>query len=1001
MLVSILACVLYTTPALSLDPALSIAQYKHTRWTIEDGAPSTIGALAQGRDGYLWIGAAAGVFRFDGVSFEQIAAAGPTPPHGAVSALLAAHDGSIWVGYTKGGLSVVQHGLLHDIPAPPFTDYVISLTQGPDHAIWAVLGRPDMPLLRFDGHAWLQIGENWGLPHQQVTGLLQDREGALWVATEQLLMILRPGSRHFEKVPVTLEGHAALSEDSRGRIWASDNSGSWIVSPRDQSRRHFKTPAFPRAAWARFDHDDNLWGLYFKKGIFRLSAPLSPRRALVGGAPPLDVDVVGSELASSAAGAVFEDREGNIWIGSSRGLDRFRAANVIVQPQLRDAAVFGDVITGVSSGAVYVGEADTIYEILPGGGPMPVISHVGSTEAICEGLNGDVWMFTHERLLRLRDKHLLNTTHPISVANGAIDDCLVDDQGVLWANAGTDGLFRLAGGKWDHPVIPSAGGFRPVQLIPTADHRRLAYLASGAIVEFDGGGHAIREELKPTAGRAMSMAIAGASGLLVGDPSGLGRVWHGSLQTISATRVPWVRQPTGVVQTKSGQTWMIAQAQIIGLVTSELEAAFTDRKARLRPVVLSFSDGLPDIDVRSGVRAAALGGDGRVWFSTLAGTVFVDPAHLVRNTLPPPVSINRLVTPRNSYTDPVYVDLPQGTSKVEIGYAALSLTMPERVRVRYRLEGVDDDWVDPGSRREASYSNLAPGRYRFHVIAANNDGVWNRSGATVGFSIAPTFLQSGWFTLLCTMAGALLLWALYSVRTRQLTARVRDRLGAQLAERERIARELHDTLLQGFQGLVLRFQAIANRLPPDSAMRPPMDEALNHAEAVLTEGRNRVSDLRFAEDGPDLAGAIVAIAGDLGSGSAASITVTAEGRARELDAMVREELLRIAEEAIRNAIQHSKASRIEVTIVYGRQLQLGVRDDGKGLPDDVAAAGQRPRHFGLTGMRERARHAGGLLTIASRPQLGVEVSVAVPGRLAYAPGQSLNARKRNGEESPT
>jgi signal transduction histidine kinase len=389
------------------------------------------------------------------------------------------------------------------------------------------------------------------------------------------------------------------------------------------------------------------------------------------------------------------------------------------------------------------------------------------------------------------------------------------------------------------------------------------------------------------------------------------------------------------------------------------------------------------------VKAAALGGDGRIWFVTVAGMVWIDPAHLTRNRLPPPVAINRLSTPDVAYRDPTEVALPEGTSRVEIGYTALSLSVPERVRFRYRLEGVDENWVDPGTHREASYANLGPGHYRFQVIASNNDGVWNREGAAIEFHIPPTFLQSTWFSLLCGVAALLLLWAVYSFRTRQLTARVRDRLGAQMAERERIARELHDTLLQGFQGLVLRFQAVANRMSPDGPLRTSLDQSLEQAEAVLTEGRRRVSDLRFADEDEDLAEAIIRVAAKPGAGPVMPVTV--EGKVRALRPIVREELLRIAEEAIRNARQHSGATRIEVALVYGRQLQLGVRDDGSGIPAHVIEMQHRPGHFGLAGMRERAERAGGKLTLASRPREGTEVTVVVPGRLAY-----LTSRRRLG-----
>jgi signal transduction histidine kinase len=369
--------------------------------------------------------------------------------------------------------------------------------------------------------------------------------------------------------------------------------------------------------------------------------------------------------------------------------------------------------------------------------------------------------------------------------------------------------------------------------------------------------------------------------------------------------------------------------------------------------------------------------------------VWIDPARLRRNSLPPPVTINGLRLDEQLFREPASIVVPAHTNSVVIAFSAVSLGMPERVRVRYRMEGADKDWIEAGSLRQVSYNDLGPGRYRFHVIAANEDGVWNTKGAVLKLTVEPTFLQSTSFRILCATILGILLWAVYSIRTRQLTARVRERLETRHGERERIARELHDTLLQGFQGLVLRFQSVANRMPPDSELRPSLDQALEQAENVLTEGRNRVSDLRASEENSDLAGDIAQATKDLGVEAEIPITVTVEGLVRPLEPIVREELLRISEEAVRNAIRHASPSKIEVGLVYARQLRLGIRDDGSGLPQDVALAGQRQGHFGLVGMRERAERAGGRLELSTSPGAGTEIRVTVSGRLAY-----LKARQR-------
>jgi signal transduction histidine kinase len=418
-----------------------------------------------------------------------------------------------------------------------------------------------------------------------------------------------------------------------------------------------------------------------------------------------------------------------------------------------------------------------------------------------------------------------------------------------------------------------------------------------------------------------------------------------------------------------------------------LEQGFGDARAGLRPTLLSFDDGLPNI--QSGApSSAAQGGDGRVWFSTLGGAVWIDPAHFIRNVLSPPVVIRALAAQGINYSDPTNLNLPRGTSSVAIVYAGLSLAMPSRVRFRYRLSGIDREWVDAGTRREASYSNLRPGTYRFQVIAANNDGVWNREGATLAFTIPPTFLQSLWFKALLVLALLVIAWCAYAIRLRQVTATLQGRFDIRVAERERIARELHDTLLQGVQGLLLRFQAVANRIPPDDGLRGAIDEALDRADDVLVEGRKRVRDLRSEAAETDLAQALLQVAADLVDGDAPRVRLTMEGSPRPLHPIVREEAQRIAEEAVRNACRHAKAQSIDLLLTYGpRHLRLAVRDDGAGMPESVLANGRQAGHFGLVGMRERATRVGGRLDVTSRAPGGTEVTLMLPARVAYADGR--------------
>jgi signal transduction histidine kinase len=369
---------------------------------------------------------------------------------------------------------------------------------------------------------------------------------------------------------------------------------------------------------------------------------------------------------------------------------------------------------------------------------------------------------------------------------------------------------------------------------------------------------------------------------------------------------------------------------------------------------------------------------------------WIDPARLHRNTHKPPVVVTSVTANDAKFDMPVGLALSPGTSQLQIDYTALSLSIPERIRFRYKLSGVDDTWVEAAGRRQAFFTNLQPGDYRFQVIAANNDGVWNEEGATLTFSIAPTFLQSIWFKGLIAFAIAALAWLAYIALLRQQAVRLQSRFDIRLAERERIARELHDTLLQGFQALMLRFQRVANRIPAEGELRLLLDDALNQAEGVLVEGRKRVRDLRAADVQGDLAKTIVDAAQKAIDADGPHFVMTVEGVPQALHALVGEEVLRIAEEAVRNAMTHANAKTIDAILSYGRtELRLIVRDDGVGMSEAILTDG-KAGHFGLIGMRERADRLGGRLAVTSREGAGTEVVLSIPGRASYsAPSGAL------------
>jgi signal transduction histidine kinase len=308
---------------------------------------------------------------------------------------------------------------------------------------------------------------------------------------------------------------------------------------------------------------------------------------------------------------------------------------------------------------------------------------------------------------------------------------------------------------------------------------------------------------------------------------------------------------------------------------------------------------------------------------------------------------------------------------------------------------VDETWIDPGERREAFYTNLGPGRYRFRVIASNNDGIWNRAGATLAIEIQPTFFQTWWFLLLCLLPAIALARLLYAMRLRQFAIRVRHQMETRIAERERIARELHDTLLQSFQGVTMFFQSVVDRFPPGSELRGAIEKGLDLADDALAEGRARVRELRNATYSQGFTKIVGETAAAIIDRDTPRLDVTTTGSPRPLADLVNDELLRIAQEAIRNAVQHADAKSIEIAIDYGLwRLSMVVRDDGTGIPASVLESGSRSGHYGIVGMRERATRIGARFALAPRAGGGTAVLVSVPARLAYRDGLGLLDRLR-------
>ena len=577
----------------------------------------------------------------------------------------------------------------------------------------------------------------------------------------------------------------------------------------------------------------------------------------------------------------------------------------------------------------------------------------------------------------------------------------------IWIKLDDDGLVRFNHGTWnlhDWPRgVPSVGG--TFKYGPSASYRDpsgrfwLGY-TSGQIYLVD------REH--PTEYSKKDGLDLGRIKVIRGQTN---HIWAGGelgLEFFSNGRF-WKVQPdsgepfgavSGIIETPNAGLWLNEMKEVVQIPEEEIRQLLADPSHRVSCRRFDYLDGLPGSPQMSYTNSTAVRtSDGRLWFATDAGLAWIDPAHLTRNPIPPPVSILSIAgeNRRKAISGPI--KFAAGTHTVEIDYAGLSLSIPERVHFRYRLDAIDKDWQNVGTRRQAYYNNLGPGSYRFQVIACNNDGVWNNSGAFLDFVIAPAWYQTTWFLMLCALAVAGLLWALYQLRLHQIHRQFAVGMEERLSERMRIARELHDTLLQSFQGAAFQFQAARKLLlrNADNAMQV-VDEAIYAAEEGIRESRKAIRNLR-----PDpveqrsLSELLEATGHELAgnqelNGHSPGFRVIVEGKEKNLSPMLQEEVYKISREAIRNAFQHAEASQIEVEIRYDEaHLRLRIRDDGKGIAPRILKAGGQSGHWGIPGIRERAHQIGLRLEFWSEVGAGTELELTVPAALAYE--KNLNVRR--------
>jgi signal transduction histidine kinase/ligand-binding sensor domain-containing protein len=979
--------------ALDSEPALDFNHYGHTAWRIRDAfGGRAIRAFAQTPDGYLWLGTEGGLQRFDGVrSLPWQLPTGMALPDERVRILRVARDRTLWIG-TFAGVASWAGGKLNTYPA--LKGKIISdIVEDRDGTVWvSAIGAAGI-LCSIRGDDTQCLGQD-GRFGAWTTGMYEDGKGVLWVAAANGLWRWKPGPPKQYALPISTVLQP-LSETGTGAILAVTRNG--IMQIDDDNVSPFAIPDLPADVEALAllrDRDGALW-VGTSAGVLRVDAG----------------QVAGFARADGLSGAgvykLFEDREGNMWAWTMDGIDRFRpvAAATYGPKQGPPGSVYG--VLADRDGDIWLAIRGRLHRWHGGrnsedaGEGLPDRS-VGS---LFQDSRGRIWLQAFSQLGYLENGRFVAVK---GVPGGYIDEIGEDRHGNLWVAHRDAGLLRLSSDlevqRFPWTQIGQSGRSRLA--VDPADGAVWLGFHSGVIVQFVDGSvrasYTARDGLGK--GNVNQLRIGPDGAVWAATDGGLSRFNAGRFATLDhASGLPCDRVEASIVD-DDASTWLYMGCGLVRIARADLDAWSAAAEQgmvlqRIRTTVLDASDGVRSVTALGGSPRLAKSPDGKLWLATNDGVTVVDPRKLHLNELPPPVRVERLVADRKAYDVDSDLHLPPLVRDLDIEYTALSFVAPERIRFRYKLEGRDPDWRDAGNRRMAVYSDLGPGNYRFRLIASNNSGVWNEEGSTVDFSIAPVYWQTTWFRALCAAVLFALLWGLYRLRVGQLARRFDLVLEARVNERNRIARDLHDTLLQSFHGLLLHLHTVAEMLPGGPA-KQRLASAIDQAAEAITEGRDAVQDLRDStSETNDLAAAIRTVAEELAvkeSGSAAVIVnIDVSGASRILHPIVRDEVSRIASEALRNAFRHAAARRIEVEIGYDeRGLRVRVRDDGRGIDPEILKAGAREGHFGLPGMRERARLAGGELTVWSAPDAGTEVEVMLPAARAYAASPAPGWRAR-------
>ena len=965
--------------ARALDPNRLPSQYVREQWTTETRFPGgAVNSIAQTADGYLWIGTERGLIRFDGFSFRPVSFTSiATASNVSILQLLTDAGGKLWIRPQGDDLVRQKDGKFEIVRYGPNAITAVSK----DNNGGVLVSDIEQGTFRFMADGVQKLGP----ASPPVISLAETADGEIWIGTlGDGLFLLRGGRAMQVTAGLPDRKINCLLPLGSDELWVGTDTGLYRGNGKDF--RRIELPSFlgnVQVLSILRDRDSNIW-VGTTRGLLRINAKgisFSEENALRG---------------DGGINALFEDREGNLWIGGARGLGRIRDSAFVTYSSVSDPRFDHGGPTYVDpEGRTWFAPAQGGLYVLHNGRIQPVTSIPPNEVVYSISGRADVVWAGRQRggLTRLRFRNGAIASQSYTEANGLAQNSAYavyeSGDGSAWAGTLSGGVSKFKNGHFTTYTTTNGLASNTVSSILETRDGAMWFATPSGLSSLSNGQWRTYTTVEGLPSPEVNCLFEDSSGTLwSGTSAGLAFFASNRFQVPHEAPDVLREQIVGMAEDKSGRFWIATSYHVLRVPRDKLLSGVV-QGGDVREY--GQADGLESTDGVKRSRSVVSDSAGRIWFSLSSGLSVVNPSQITDYSLPALPHIEAITADNNTANLAASVRIPPSPRRITFEYTGLSLAVPGRIQFRYFLEGFDSSWSQPVAAREAVYTNLGPGPYRFRLVASNSEGLWNGPETAIALNVAPAYYQTYWFLLSCIAAFLGMLAAAYQLRLRQLSREFNLRLEERVNERTRIARDLHDTLLQSFHGLLLRFHTASELFPTRPAeAKQTLDSAIEQAAQAITEGRDAVQGLRSSTVVTnDLALTINTLGKELaGTGTnpnAAEFHVGVEGTPRDLHPILRDEVYRIAGEALRNAFRHAVARRIEVEIRYDeRQFRLRVRDDGKGIDSKLLNDDERPGHYGIRGMRERAKLLGGKMTVWSELDSGTEVELSIPAANAYA-----------------